>query len=68
MLSETWLHGAEIINADAVQMYKGLDFATAKLSEGEMDGVVHHMLGVNEQSDAKSVLDFRNEAKELVRI
>ena len=65
--SERAFKGAEIINADAVQMYKGLDIATAKLTTKEMDGVVHHMLGVNEHHDAKSVLDFRNEAKELVR-
>lgn len=59
--------GAEIINADAVQMYRGLDIATAKLRPDEMEGVVHHMLGVVDQKDAKSVFDFRNEARELVR-
>ena len=38
--------GAEIINADSMQIYKGMDIGTAKLSEAERGGVAHHMLDV----------------------
>ncbi|WP_448071681.1 tRNA (adenosine(37)-N6)-dimethylallyltransferase MiaA [Georgenia yuyongxinii] len=44
---------AEIVNADAMQLYRGMDIGTAKLSVAERRGVVHHQL---------DVLDVREEA------
>ena len=42
--------GGEVINADAMQLYRGMDIGTAKLSVPERRGVPHHML------DRKSVV------------
>ena len=38
--------GAEIVNADSMQIYKGMDIGTAKLSPDERDGISHHLLDV----------------------
>lgn len=37
--------GGEVINCDSVQIYQGIQLATAKPSEGEMRGVPHHLIG-----------------------
>jgi len=45
--------GAEIINADSMQLYRGMDIGTAKLPEAERGGIPHHLLdvlGVNQDS------------------
>lgn len=36
----------EIINADSTQVYKGLDIATAKVTEEEKEGVIHHLFDI----------------------
>ena len=36
--------GAEIISADSMQLYKGMDIGTAKLSMAERKGISHHLL------------------------
>ncbi|VDK83587.1 unnamed protein product, partial [Dibothriocephalus latus] len=41
----------EVLNADAVQLYKGLEIATNKVTEPEMRGVKHHLLGILEPRD-----------------
>ncbi len=38
--------GFEIINADAMQLYQGMDIGTAKLSQDEMQGIPHHLISV----------------------
>jgi tRNA dimethylallyltransferase len=38
--------GAEIVNADSMQLYKGMDIGTAKLPPSERGGVTHHLLDV----------------------
>ena len=36
--------GAEIINADSMQLYKGMDIGTAKLTQSERRGIAHHLI------------------------
>ena len=38
----------EIINGDSLQVYKGLDIGTAKVTEKEKEGVCHHLLDICE--------------------
>ncbi|MFJ3958715.1 tRNA (adenosine(37)-N6)-dimethylallyltransferase MiaA [Arthrobacter sp. NPDC090010] len=57
----------EIINADAMQFYRGMDIGTAKLSEAERRGVPHHLLDVLDVTEEASVADFQAEARELIR-
>ena len=38
--------GGEVVNADSMQLYRGMDVGTAKLAEAERGGVTHHLLDV----------------------
>ena len=59
--------GGEIINADAMQMYKGLDIATNKVTSGEKAAVKHHALDFLDPLSAKwTVVDFRNHALPII--
>ena len=42
--------GGEVISADSIQIYRGLDIGSAKPTREEMEGVPHHMLDVAEAS------------------
>ena len=46
--------GGEIVNADSMQLYRGMDIGTAKLAVAERRGVPHHQLDVLEVSQAAS--------------
>lgn len=57
---------AHIVNADAYQMYKGMDIGTAKASAQEQAAVPHHLLDVIEPSDTMSVARFQHMARECI--
>ena len=48
----------EIISADSVQVYKGFDIGSAKVTEKEMQGVAHHCIDICEAGDYFTVSDF----------
>ena len=50
--------GGEIISADSMQIYRGLDIGTAKVTPAEMRGVPHHGLDILPPEAAFSVADF----------
>ncbi|MFJ7950641.1 tRNA (adenosine(37)-N6)-dimethylallyltransferase MiaA [Lysinibacillus sp. NPDC096418] len=52
-------YNGEIINGDSMQIYKGLDIGTAKITEEEMEGVPHHLLSFLEPTDSFSVADYQ---------
>ncbi|MCL2199500.1 MAG: tRNA (adenosine(37)-N6)-dimethylallyltransferase MiaA [Defluviitaleaceae bacterium] len=52
----------EVISADSMQVYRGLDIGTAKPDDGEMAGVPHHMLSVVAPDEAFSVAEFQRGA------
>ncbi len=56
----------EIISADSMQVYKGMDIGTAKIRKDEMQGVPHHMIDILEPSDEFNVVTFADKAKTLV--
>lgn len=56
----------EIINADAMQMYRGLPIITNKITDEEMKGVPHHLLGFLDTMDAWKVNQFVAEAEKAV--
>lgn len=62
------LHGAaaEIINADAMQLYRGMDIGTAKLPWEERRGIPHHMLDVLDPTDDASVAQYQVDARQLI--
>lgn len=49
----------EIINGDAMQVYKELDIGTAKITTEEMDGIPHHLLDIKETSEGFSVAEYQ---------
>ena len=54
--------GGEIVNADAMQQYRGMDIGTAKLPPGERRGVPHHRLDVLEITETATVADYQRSA------
>jgi tRNA dimethylallyltransferase len=57
---------AEIVNADAMQLYRGMDIGTAKLAEGERRGVPHHLLDVLAVSDEATVARYQVDARAAI--
>ncbi|MCV7278590.1 tRNA (adenosine(37)-N6)-dimethylallyltransferase MiaA [Mycolicibacterium flavescens] len=56
------LGAAEIVNADAMQLYRGMDIGTAKLRVCERRGVPHHQLDVLEVTETASVARYQRAA------
>jgi tRNA dimethylallyltransferase len=54
---------AEIINSDSMQLYKGMDIGTAKLSVEERQGIPHHLLDVLEVTQDTNVAWFQSQAR-----
>ena len=57
---------AEIVNADAMQLYTGMDIGTAKLPIPDRRGVPHHMLDVLEVTEDNSVADYQARARAVI--
>lgn len=57
---------AEIISADSMQIYKGMDIATAKPSISERDGIPHHLMDFLDPCEAFSVADYVRLAREKI--
>ncbi|MFA9557998.1 tRNA (adenosine(37)-N6)-dimethylallyltransferase MiaA [Evansella sp. AB-rgal1] len=58
-------HG-EVISGDSMQVYKGMDIGTAKVTKEEMDGVPHHLIDIRDPRESFSVADFQAQAKESI--
>lgn len=59
-------HNGEIVSADSMQIYRGMDIGTAKPSKEEMEGVVHHMLDVVDPTESYSVAEYVTQASAVV--
>ncbi|WP_313480758.1 tRNA (adenosine(37)-N6)-dimethylallyltransferase MiaA [Microbacterium sp.] len=57
---------AEIVNADAMQLYRGMDIGTAKLSTHERRGIPHHLLDVRGVTDEAAVAWYQPLARETI--
>ncbi len=55
--------GAEVVNADAMQLYRGMDVGTAKLGEAQRRGVPHHLLDVLDVTQAADVATYQRHAR-----
>ena len=53
----------EIINADSTQVYKGMDIATAKVTEEEKEGIVHHLFDIKEIEEIYTVFDYQKDCR-----
>ncbi|MFM2215599.1 MAG: hypothetical protein RJA88_968 [Actinomycetota bacterium] len=58
--------GAEIINADSMQLYRGMDIGTAKLPEAERGGIPHHLLDVLDANQDSTVAWYQEHARAAI--
>ena len=58
--------GGEVVNADSMQLYRGMDVGTAKLTGAERAGVPHHLLDVWDVTEAASVAEYQRLARAAV--
>lgn len=59
-------HAAEIVNGDAMQLYRGMDIGTAKLPPAERRGIPHHLLDVLEVHETSTVSDYQRRARTVI--
>jgi len=58
--------GGEVINADSMQLYRGMDIGTAKLSVAERHGIPHHLLDIWDVTKTASVAEYQVLAKNVI--
>lgn len=58
--------GGEVVNADAMQLYRGMDIGTAKVTSDERRGVPHHLLDVLDVTETASVAAYQREARAIL--
>ncbi|MER6668796.1 tRNA (adenosine(37)-N6)-dimethylallyltransferase MiaA [Amycolatopsis japonica] len=58
--------GGEVVNADALQLYRGMDIGTAKATVEERRGVPHHLLDVLDVTETASVAAYQRDARQRV--
>ncbi|MFW6772668.1 tRNA (adenosine(37)-N6)-dimethylallyltransferase MiaA [Nocardioides sp. CPCC 205120] len=56
----------EVVNTDAMQLYRGMDVGTAKLPAAERRGVPHHLLDLLDVTEPASVADFQGRARGVI--
>ena len=56
----------EVVNVDSMQLYRGMDIGTAKLTPAEREGVPHHLLDIWEVTRTASVAEYQARAIEVV--
>ena len=57
---------AEIINADSMQIYKGLNIGTAKITEDEKEGIVHHLFDIKDVSEQYTIYDYQKDCRMII--
>ncbi len=56
----------EVVNTDAMQLYRGMDIGTAKLPPDERRGIPHHLLDTLEVTEPATVAEFQGQAREVI--
>ena len=56
-------YNAEIINADSMQIYRGLDIGTAKVTIKEMDNIRHHLIDIKDVNEEYSIYDYQKDCR-----
>jgi tRNA dimethylallyltransferase len=58
--------GAEVVSADAMQLYRGMDIGTAKLAPAQRRGIAHHQIVVLDVTDEATIARYQREARESI--
>ncbi|UQZ81679.1 tRNA dimethylallyltransferase [Paenibacillus konkukensis] len=59
-------YGAEIISGDSMQVYRGMDIGTAKVTSEERELVPHHLIDIHDPDHPFSVAEFQERAREKI--
>lgn len=57
---------AEIINADAVQVYKDVNIGTAKITQSEMEGIKHHLIDYVSLDKKYTIYDYQKDGRNIL--
>lgn len=60
------LYNGEIISGDSMQVYKGMDIGTAKISTNEMQEIPHHLIDIKEPNEPFSAAEFQERANKII--
>ena len=60
-------YNGEIINADAVQVYKGLDIGSAKVTEEEKEDIPHHLFDIKEVDEEYTIFHYQKDCRKLIK-
>ena len=56
----------EVISGDSMQIYKGLDIGSAKVTTDEMDGIIHHLIDIKNFDESYSVKEFQDTVRNKI--
>ena len=56
----------EVINADSTQVYRGMDIGTAKVTEEEKEGIVHHLFDIKDIDEDYTVYDYQKDSRKCI--
>lgn len=59
-------YNAVVVNSDAMQVYKGLDIGSAKVTEEEKEGVTHLLFDIREVDEDYTVYDYQRDARDIL--
>ena len=60
------IYNGEVINADSVQVYKGLDIGSAKVTKEEKEGIVHHLLDIVDVKDDYTIYHYQKDCRKAI--
>ena len=60
------IYNGEIINADSMQVYKGLDIGTAKITKKERENIPHHLFDIKDVQEEYSVYEYQKDARKCI--
>ena len=60
------IYNGEVINADSVQVYKGLNIGSAKVTEEEKEGIVHHLLDIVDVKDDYTIYHYQKDCRKAI--
>lgn len=59
-------YDAEIINSDSVQVYRKMDIASAKVTEEEKEGIIHHLIDIKDYNEDYTVYDYQIDGRNIL--
>ena len=59
-------YNGEIISGDSMQIYRGMDIGTAKVTKNEMEGIPHYLIDIKEPSENFSVAEFQQLVRDRI--